>query len=112
MSEATIELSAYFNIGVIVTCFLVGFIIKNYTKAPNNYIPLIMVLTGIVANVTISINNGTTVNMDTILSGGISGLASSGSYDLIFKSLGLKKLDNTNNSSQLNNNDSNSPPVG
>lgn len=83
--------TSYFDLVAIITCFLVGFVIKNYTKMGNNYIPLLMMATGIIANVIFTISNAeAVVTYNTILAGAISGLASSGFYDLIFKSLGLK----------------------
>ena len=91
---------SYLIIGVIVTCFVIGYVIKHYTKIPNEYIPIIMLCLGVIINVllTISTTNyetggANTVNLVTIISGALSGLASCGLYDMLSKSLGLKKQD-------------------
>lgn len=91
---------SYLIIGVIVTCFVIGYVIKHYTKIPNEYIPIIMLCLGVIINVllTISTTNYETgepnaVNLVTIISGALSGLASCGLYDMLSKSLGLKKQD-------------------
>lgn len=82
----------YFVLTVILVCFLIGYIVKNYTKLPNNYIPLIMILTGSITNIILAIQCNSPINMNTILAGSFSGLASSGFYDFIAKSLGISSI--------------------
>lgn len=79
----------YLILAVILTCFVCGFIIRNYTEIPNKYIPLLMIFVGIVGNVALTISQNNPIGYFTILSGAISGLASSGGYDLISKSFGF-----------------------
>ena len=84
-------LEDYFVFAVVLTCFVIGYLIKHYTKLPNNYIPLLMIAAGIISNVVITINGGAAIiNYSVLLSGGVSGLASCGLYDLIAKSIGLQ----------------------
>lgn len=91
---------SYLIIGVIVTCFVIGYVIKHYTKIPNEYIPIIMLCLGVIINVLLTISTTSyetgepnSVNLVTIISGALSGLASCGLYDMLSKSLGLKKQD-------------------
>ncbi len=91
------ELENYFVIGVIIACFLVGFIIKNYTKLPNKYIPLLMIVVGVLVSIVFSFNDNTIINYSTVLSGAVSGLASCGVHDLLKKSLGITRIVNSNN---------------
>ena len=50
-----------------------------------------MIAAGIISNVVITINGGAAIiNYSVLLSGGVSGLASCGLYDLIAKSIGLQ----------------------
>lgn len=86
-------IGSYAILPVVLGCYLVGFVIKNYiTKLPKRFIPLITLFVGMVINVIISIQNKTPIDVMTFISGGISGLAASGSYELITKTLGLKAL--------------------
>jgi hypothetical protein len=78
---------------VVLACYLVGFVIKNYIPAiKKKYIPLIMLILGMIINLIITIQNGISITVMTFVSGGISGLASSGSYELITKSFGLENF--------------------
>lgn len=93
-------IDGFIVIPVVIFCFLAGYVIKNYTKIPNKNIPLIVMIIGIVTNIATSILDGCTVNFSTILSGGVSGLASSGAYELIVNMFKLKTKpseDDTNN---------------
>lgn len=93
-----------FSIAVVLACFVVGYVLKHYTKVPNRYIPLIMIGLGIILNVLLNIpvknidpETGEEIQAEitivTILIGAISGLASSGLYEMLSKSLGLNKDD-------------------
>lgn len=70
-------LTQYFNVIVIGICLCVGYVIKTSIDCiPNKYIPAIMLVLGLVTNIVM--NLGTGINADVILSGMISGLASTG----------------------------------
>ena len=79
----------YISITTVVVCFLIGFIIKNYTKLDNKLIPLIMFFAGIMIKVGSAYYNGDIITPMLFVSGALSGLASSGAYDMIAKSLWL-----------------------
>lgn len=70
----------YVNIVVLGICLCVGFAIKNSLDfIPNKYIPLIMLILGTITNILINING---INAEIILGGMISGLASTGLYEM------------------------------
>lgn len=70
-------LTQYFSVIVIGICLCVGYVIKTSLDfIPNKYIPLIMLILGIVVNVVMNISTGITVEV--VLGGMISGLASTG----------------------------------
>ncbi|MFR2787486.1 MAG: phage holin family protein [Clostridia bacterium] len=70
----------YVNIVVLGICLCVGFVIKNSLDfIPNKYIPLIMLILGTITNILINING---INAEIILGGMISGLASTGLYEM------------------------------
>ena len=103
------ELEHYFAIGIIIACFLIGFIVKNYTKIKNKYSPLIMICVGILISIIFCINDKTAINYSSVLAGAVSGLASCGVYDLISKSLGISK---SKDSDEKSDNESNNNIVG
>lgn len=79
MMDITVLLN-YVNIVVLGICLCVGFVIKNSLDfIPNKYIPLIMLILGTITNILINING---INAEVILSGMISGLASTGLYEM------------------------------
>lgn len=89
----------YFSIAVILACFVIGYVIKHYTHIANNYIPLILIGMGIIINTLLNLpvtEEDSGVTMLTVLAGAVSGLASSGLYETIAKSFGLKKEENEN----------------
>lgn len=68
------SLTTYFNVLVVVTCLIVGYIIKtSFTAVPNKYIPTILAVVGVVVNV---IASG--LSLDTVVYGALMGLASTG----------------------------------
>lgn len=70
----------YVNVVVLGICLCVGFVIKNSLDfIPNKYIPLIMLILGTITNILINING---INAEVILGGMISGLASTGLYEM------------------------------
>lgn len=74
-------LSRYIVVVVLAICLCLGYIIKHSISfIPNKYIPLIMAVTGVILNVWIS---GWTFTPEILLGGLASGLASTGSYEMI-----------------------------
>lgn len=77
----------FINLIVLGICLCVGYVIKNSLDfIPNKYIPLIMFTLGTIINVLINLNG---INAEVILSGMISGLASTGLYEM-FKNIIIK----------------------
>jgi len=79
----------YANIIVVGICLCVGYILKNLiqTEAINKYIPLIMGVLGVV--LTVWISHGFTPEI--LLTGLISGLASTGLYEAFKNIIGRKE---------------------
>lgn len=73
----------YFEMIIIGICLCVGYIIKNIipSEKPNRFIPLVMGILGVVLSLW---QNGFTFSLDILLTGLISGLASTGMHQ-IFK---------------------------
>ena len=81
-------LTQYISIVVVGICLCVGYVIKNSLDfIPNKYIPLIMLILGFVINVLMNLNG---INAEVILTGMLSGLASTGMYEM-FKNLIYKE---------------------
>lgn len=73
-------LTQYISIVVVGICLCVGYVIKNSLDfIPNKYIPLIMLILGLVINVLMNLNG---INAEVILTGMLSGLASTGMYEM------------------------------
>ena len=88
------DVSSLINIPVVAVCFVVGYLIKNsIPKIPNKCIPSVVTVVGAIAGVIISAASGDT-SLSSIgngfISGAISGLASTGSYEFIINAFGLK----------------------
>lgn len=78
----------FINIIVLGICLCVGYVIKNSLSfIPNKYIPLIMLILGVILNIIFNIPN---ITGEVVLTGMISGLASTGLYEM-FKNLLFKK---------------------
>ena len=78
-------LTQYVSIVVVGICLCVGYIIKNSLDfIPNKYIPLVMGVLGLILNILINLSSG--INAEVILVGLLSGLASTGLYEM-FKNL-------------------------
>lgn len=74
-------LTQYFSVVVVGICLCVGYVIKNSLDfIPNKYIPAIMLILGLISN--ILINLGTGINAEVILTGMLSGLASTGLHQM------------------------------
>ena len=81
-------LTQYISVVVVGICLCVGYVIKNSLDfIPNKYIPLIMLILGLVINVLMNLNG---INAEVILAGMLSGLASTGMYEM-FKNLIYKE---------------------
>lgn len=73
-------LSQYLSVVVVGICLCVGFVIKNSLDfIPNKYIPAIMLVLGTAINISMNLNG---INAEVILVGMLSGLASTGLYEL------------------------------
>lgn len=74
-------LSRYVVLVVLAICLCLGYIIKHSISIiPNKYIPLIMGVVGIILNVWI---NNWTFSPEILLGGLASGLASTGTYEMV-----------------------------
>lgn len=72
----------YVNLITLGICLCVGFALKTaFPKFNNNYIPLSAMVLGCVINVLI--NLGTGINAAVVLGGMISGLSSTGLYEMM-----------------------------
>lgn len=77
-------LNEFVNLVILGICLCVGYTIKtSFDKIPNKYIPLIMLILGTILSIVANFNN---INLECILTGMFSGLASTGLYEL-FKNL-------------------------
>lgn len=73
-------LSQYLSVVVMGICLCVGYVIKNSLDfIPNKYIPAIMLVLGTTINILMNLNE---INAEVILVGMLSGLASTGLYEL------------------------------
>lgn len=73
------EFSEYLVPMIVMFCLVVGYIVKKWIKdVDNKYIPTIVVITGALCNVFYS-----GVSLEAIVFGAISGLASTGMYELV-----------------------------
>lgn len=73
-------LSQYLSVVVMGICLCVGYVIKNSLDfIPNKYIPAIMLVLGTTINILMNLNG---INAEVILVGMLSGLASTGLYEL------------------------------
>ncbi len=71
----------YIVVAVMGICMCVGYVVRHsLTFIPNKYIPLITLLTGTVANILANLKH---INLNVILAGMISGLASTGMYEAL-----------------------------
>lgn len=72
----------YINPIILGICLMVGFVLKTaFDKFPNKYIPLSALCMGTIIAILINLQSGT--NAQVILGGMISGLASTGLYELL-----------------------------
>lgn len=72
----------YINPAILGVCLLTGYVLKTaFDKFPNKYIPLFALVLGTV--ITIAINFKTGITIENVLAGMISGLASTGLYEML-----------------------------
>ena len=73
-------LTQYLSLVVMGICLCVGFVIKNSLDfIPNRYIPAIMLVLGTIINVLMNLSG---ISAEVILTGMLSGLASTGLYEM------------------------------
>ena len=73
-------LTQYVSLVVMGICLCVGFVIKNSLDfMPNKYIPAIMLVLGTIINVLMNLSG---ISAEVILTGMLSGLASTGLYEM------------------------------
>lgn len=75
------EITNYIVPVVMVCCACVGYCWKNCTRTDNRYIPAVMAILGAIINVWMT----KSVDVDIITGGMVSGLASTGAYEMITK---------------------------
>lgn len=77
-------LSEFINLGILGICLCIGYVIKTSLDfIPNKYIPLIMLIIGSILGIVTNLDN---LSINTVLTGMVSGLASTGMYEM-FKNL-------------------------
>lgn len=83
------ELAQYLEMIVVLGCLCLGYIIKTtFTKVPNNYIPAILGVVGIIINVLV---NG--LSVETVILGCFMGLAATGLHQTFVQF--IEKIDKT-----------------
>lgn len=72
----------YINLPILGICLMVGYVLKTaFAKFPNRYIPLAALTLGTI--IAIVVNVKSEINIDVVLGGMISGLASTGLYEML-----------------------------
>lgn len=80
-------LTQYFNVLIVGICLCVGFVIKKWIKdVDNKYIPTIVAFLGLILSI---ITNG--LSLEFILTGMLSGLASTGLHQAFTQLIGTKE---------------------
>ena len=81
-------LMEFINPIILGICLLTGYVLKTaFDKFPNKYIPLAALTTGTIISILINLQSG--INAQVILGGMISGLASTGLYEMLRNLLNL-----------------------
>lgn len=74
-------LSEFINLGILGVCLCIGYVIKTSLDfIPNKYIPLIMLILGTILGVVTNLND---LSINVVLTGMVSGLASTGMYEML-----------------------------
>lgn len=72
------SMEQYLVAGIVVLCCCLGYVIKTSLDfIPNKYIPLIMLIAGVLCNILIA----GTFNFDVLIGGAVSGVSSTGFYE-------------------------------
>lgn len=72
----------YINLPILGICLMVGYVLKTaFVKFPNKYIPLAALILGTIIAIVVNVKSG--INIDVVLGGMISGLASTGLYEML-----------------------------
>ncbi len=83
---------------ILGICLLVGYVLKvAFDKFPNKYIPLVALCAGTVLAILLNLQSGITAQV--VLGGMISGLASTGMYELLRNLLNFDKKKNEGDNS-------------
>ena len=89
-----IAITSLISVPVVAACFIVGYMVKNITPLKNKYVPAVVMCTGVIASVILGFVNENEVDagniLNFIITGAISGLASTGSYEFIMHTLKLR----------------------
>lgn len=80
----------YINQVTLGICLLVGYALKTaFDKFPNKYIPLSALILGMIIAITVNLKTG--INAEVVLSGMVSGLASTGLHEMLRNLLAKKE---------------------
>ena len=72
----------YINLPILGICLMVGYVLKTaFVKFPNKYIPLAALTLGTIIAIVVNVKSG--INIDVVLGGMISGLASTGLHEML-----------------------------
>lgn len=72
----------YINLPILGICLMIGYVLKTaFNKFPNKYIPLAALTLGTVISIVVNMKSG--INVEIVLGGMISGLASTGLYEML-----------------------------
>lgn len=77
----------YVNVVICGICLCVGYVVKNTNVISNKYIPLIMLVLGTALAI---VSNYQAITLDLLLSGMLSGLASTGLHQVFAKLLNVE----------------------
>ena len=80
--------STYLAPSIVLVCLCVGYVVKNLIPAEqvNKFIPTIVAILGVICAVIAAATTGQAITLDTIVTGLMSGLTSTGLYEA-FKNL-------------------------
>lgn len=80
--------STYLAPSIVLICLCVGYVVKNLIPAEqvNKFIPTIVAILGVICAVIAAATTGQAITLDTIVTGLMSGLTSTGLYEA-FKNL-------------------------
>ena len=81
-------ITTYISPIIVIACLVVGYVFKNLipNNLVNNFIPVIVTVLGIVLNLW---NCGWVLSLEVMITGAISGLASTGLHELFAQLMGI-----------------------